>query len=56
MTTTKTPQKKAEQKVRTAFNKANKKPKKKQFRTLEERLAKKALNKKLKLTVVNSKK
>jgi hypothetical protein len=45
MVTTKTPQKKAEQKARTTFNKANKKPKKKQFRTPEERAKKKALNK-----------
>ena len=48
MVTTKTPQKKAEQKVRTARNKANKKPKKQQFRTLEVRLAKRKLKKKLK--------
>ena len=48
MVTTKTPQKKAEQKVRTARNKANKKPKKKLFRTPEERKRKRLLNKKLK--------
>ena len=46
MTTTRTPRVKAEQKARTERNKANKKPKKKQFRTLEERLTKKALKKK----------
>ena len=45
MVTTKTALKKAEQKARTERNKANKKPKKKQFRTPEERAKKKALNK-----------
>ena len=41
-----TPQRKAEQKARSDKNKL-KPPKKRQFRTLEVRLAKKALNKKL---------